>query len=103
MRRSIAVEVDGEKRDLTVPFEAIERIESRISILDFLRSAARYNPKISDVAWVVYCVLSSNGDKRTYSQVGEYVVDNFGEASIIATEVSNNIFGAGPEKTDKKK
>lgn len=101
--RTVTLTIQGEQIEVATTFGMIERIETRFGIMEFLNDVAKGNYKMSSIAWVLYCALAVNGDKRKYSEVGEYVIDNFSEAVAAATDVVTTATNVGAEKPAKKK
>ena len=98
--RSVNINFDGETHNITPDFSFVEKLETRFTPIDFLKQVETYNPKLSDVAWVLYCALPV---KMSYKEVGEKVLEDRSEAIASATDIVISVLNTGPEKPIKKK
>jgi len=101
-KRVVQFTYDGEEYEVTPDFSFIERIESRFTLLEFLKGAGS-NPKVSYIAWVIYCALTGSGQKVKYNDIGDWCAENLVDANLAATEIASAAFSGGPEKPSKKK
>lgn len=100
--RTVNIDYNGTETEVKTDFSVIERVEQRFTFIDFLREVSSGNPKITSIAWVLYCALLSTGEQVQYSEIGQYAVDNFAEASMGATKIADACLTGAPEKSTKK-
>ena len=103
MARKIDITIGGTAYQVAANFAVIERIEDRMDLFTFMRSAAANSPKMKDIAWVLYCALSEADHAIGYTDVGDMVLQHFGDAFGAATQIAAEAVAGAPEKPSKKK
>ena len=74
-------------------------VETRFDFDSYAQRLSLGKTKISDIAWVIYAALQSNGHDFDYNQVGELVLQSpLPEIAKVSADLIGAVLYNGPEK-----
>jgi hypothetical protein len=96
---SVDVPFGDKTYQVRTDFALIERIESRINILNSVRKMAIGDIRISDVAWVIYSALDG---KKDYQEVGNEVRVNLQKYGQVVADIYEGCLASPGIAEDQK-
>jgi hypothetical protein len=100
MTGEVTIKIFDEEVTAKVDFTVLKRIEERVNVVEYISQMRMGEPFYSHTAWIIYCTV---GQKLRKSEldVGNWCIDNLGDASSYATEIVLQIVKPSPEVKKK--
>lgn len=98
VRKEIEFSLAGKIYRVIPNFHFVDMVESRFDFDSYAQRLSLGKTRISDIAWVVYSALKSNGNDVEYNKVGDLVLETpLPEIAKVTAELIGAVLYNGPE------
>ena len=99
VRKEVELSLAGKTYQIIPNFHFVDIVETRFDFDSYAQRLSLGKTKISDVAWVIYAALKSNGHEIEYSKVGDMVLQTpLPEIAKTTADLIAAVLYNGPEK-----
>lgn len=99
VRKEIEFSLAGKIYHVIPNFQFVDLVETRFDFDSYAQRLSLGKTRISDIAWIIYSVLRSNGHDMEYNKVGDLVLDTpLPEIAKTTADLIGAVLYNGPEK-----
>lgn len=100
INKIVDINYKGKSYDCIGNFEFINRVEQRLNVALFEAQATAGSPKVSDMAWIIFCALRPHIDKLEYFEVGDEMLSDMEYYGQVVGDLIQATFSAAPMEAE---
>ena len=98
VRKEIEFSLAGKIYRVTPNFQFVDLVETRFDFDSYAQRLSLGKTRISDIAWIIYSALRSNGNDLEYNKVGDLVLETpLAEIAKTTADLIGAVLYNGPE------